>query len=79
MSESISCDLAASLREECFIQLGMARHYADLAQGFLQIGDDAGAVYAFQRFLENARAAARDMKTVRTIMMGAWELRVAAE
>jgi hypothetical protein len=60
-----SLDPADSFRHECFCQLGIARHYGDLTQGFLEIGDDSGAVYAMRRFIDAANAASREMRKLR--------------
>lgn len=79
MTGAAANELAPAMREECFGRLGEARHYADLAQGFLQIGDDCGAFYAFQQFVENARAAQREIKGLRGLYAPAIEHREAAE
>jgi hypothetical protein len=73
-------DLAAKAREESHINLALAAHYANLAQGHLEVADDPGARYTLQRFAEHARAALRGFKTVGAIMAEpVAEIREAAE
>lgn len=79
MSESSHHCLATKAREESHRNLALAVHYAGLAQGHLEIADDAGAIWDLQCFADHARAAIREFKTVRTIMASPPEQREAAE
>lgn len=77
---SVSSDeLAAKAREESHINLAQAMHYARLAQGHLEIADDAGAIWDLQCFADHARAALREFKTVRAIMAASVQMSEAAE
>jgi hypothetical protein len=72
-------EMAATAREESHLNLAMAMHYARLAQGHLEIADDAGAIWDLQCFADHARAALREFKTVRAIMAAPVEMNEAAE
>lgn len=61
-------ELAAKGREESHLNLALAAHYANLAQGHLEVADDPGALWSLQRFADHARAALREFKVVRAIM-----------
>jgi hypothetical protein len=49
-------ELATKAREESHQNLSLAMHYARLAQGHLEIADDAGAIWDLQCFADHARA-----------------------
>jgi hypothetical protein len=74
-----SKELAKKAREESHRSLALAVHYARLAQGHLEIADDAGAIWDLQCFADHARAALREFKTVRAVMAAPVEMREAAE
>ena len=61
-------EIAAKAREESHTNLALARHYAELAQGHLEVADDPGALWSLQRFAEHARAALRQFKAVQALM-----------
>ena len=52
-------------RESAFANLGFVQHYAGLMRGFLEVGDDAGAIYAYQHLREYMISAARDFQPCR--------------
>jgi hypothetical protein len=79
MSDVSSEELAQKAREESHQNLALAAHYARLAQGHLEIADDAGAVWDLQCFADHARAALREFKAVRAIMAAPVEMNEAAE
>lgn len=79
MSGVSPVDLAAKAREETFRRLAEAEHYARLARGFLEIGDDPGALYAIARHKENTVAACREFQPLRSAMGATIEHRGAAE
>lgn len=56
------------VREEAIRLLGVAIHYADLAQGHLQISDDAGALWDLTLFREHAIKALQRFKPVQAAM-----------
>jgi hypothetical protein len=72
-------EMAAKAREESHQNLALAMHYARLAQGHLEIADDAGAIWDLQCFADHARSALREFKTVRAIMAAPVEMNEAAE
>jgi hypothetical protein len=72
-------ELATKARGESYQNLALAMHYARLAQGHLEIADDAGAIWDLQCFADHARAALREFKTVRAIMAAPVEMNEAAE
>jgi hypothetical protein len=72
-------ELAKKAREESHRNLALAIHYAGLAQGHLEIADNAGAIWDLQCFADHARAALREFKAVRAIMAAPPEHREAAE
>jgi hypothetical protein len=74
-----SDELATKAREESHRNLDLAMHYARLAQGHLEIADDAGAIWDLQCFADHARAALREFKAVRALMAAPPEHREAAE
>jgi hypothetical protein len=61
-------EMAAKSRQECHGNLALARHYADLAQGHLEVADDPGALWSLQLFADHARAALRQFKAVQALM-----------
>ena len=61
------------------LNLALAAHYANLAQGHLEVADDPGALWSLQRFADHARAALREFKVVRAIMAAPPEMSEAAE
>lgn len=61
-------ELAKTARQETFRRLAEADHYSRLARGFLEIGDDAGALYAIARHRENTVAAYREFSPIRAAM-----------
>ncbi len=69
MTDDSLQEFAVKARQETAINLSIAAHYANAAQYFLELGDDAGAVYTLQRFAENARAALREFKPLREAMI----------
>ncbi|MDI9846562.1 hypothetical protein QM467_00660 [Rhodoblastus sp. 17X3] len=79
MTSVPSEELATKAREESHSNLAMAMHYARLAQGHLEIADDAGAIWDLQCFADHARAALREFKTVRAVMAAPVEMCEAAE
>ncbi len=60
---------ASKARHEAHTNLSIAAHYAQIAMGFLELGDDDGARYTLVHFRENAVAALREFKAVRTLMI----------
>lgn len=72
-------EMARKAREETFRRLAEAEHYARLARGFLEIGDDPGALYALARHKENTVAACREFQPLRSAMGATIEHRGAAE
>jgi hypothetical protein len=79
MTSSNLPETAAKAREEAHTNLAMAMHYGRLAQGHLEIADDAGAIWDLQCFADHARAALREFKTVRAMMAAPVQTREAAE
>ncbi len=74
-----SNELATNARKESHLNLALAAHYANLAQGHLEVADDPGALWTLQRFAEHARAALREFKAVQALMAAPPERLEAAE
>ena len=72
-------EMAAKAREESHLNLALAAHYANLAQGHLEVADDPGALWTLQHFADHARAALRQFKVVQTLMGAPAETSEAAE
>ncbi|MGO9392570.1 hypothetical protein [Rhodoblastus sp.] len=79
MSDPTHIDLAAKAREETFRRLAEGEHYSRLARGFLEIGDDCGAIYAIARHRENTIAAIREFSPVRALIAAPVQMSEAAE
>jgi hypothetical protein len=68
MSAAPNREALASARDEVWQALGSVAHYADIGRGFLEVGDDAGAVYAVTSARERFIAALESFRPIREAM-----------
>ncbi len=69
MNDPLASEIATKAREETHTNLAIAEHYARLARGHLEIGDDIVALLDIERFVHHARAATRNFRDVRRLMI----------
>jgi hypothetical protein len=79
MSNVFPSEVAVKARQETFRQLEETEIYARLARGFLELGDDAGALYAIACHREKTLAVHREFRPLRAALAPPLEHREAAE